>query len=333
MGTLDTILTEAGTQFGLSNSKASSLLSSLLSLINETPGGLAAFLDRFRKVGLGDSVSSWLGNAPPRPIADTALELALGHDRLDKIAARAGLSYSTVSSALGFMIPNVVQRLSPGGIVPTRLPADVLAYAGSATSAVAAGARETAYAASSAVRKTGVSAWLWSILGLLALLALFLIGYRIFGSHLTSMDTAFNVDEQVRLATQKASAALAALPSGFTANDLISALNLNVINFASNSAQLPADSTDYLNRVAAAIKAAPTGTGLEISGHTDNTGDSASNMTLSQQRAEAVRGYLIQQGVSPSMLIAKGYGDTRPVASNATEEGKFRNRRIEFSVQ
>jgi OmpA-OmpF porin, OOP family len=52
-----------------------------------------------------------------------------------------------------------------------------------------------------------------------------------------------------------------------------------------------------------------------------------------QQRAEAVRYYLIQQGVAPSALIAKGYGDTRPSASNDTEEGKFRNRRIEFTVR
>jgi outer membrane protein OmpA-like peptidoglycan-associated protein len=56
-------------------------------------------------------------------------------------------------------------------------------------------------------------------------------------------------------------------------------------------------------------------------------------MTLSQQRAEAVRSYLVEQGVPPGMLVAKGYGDTRPVASNDTDEGRFRNRRIEFVAQ
>jgi len=70
-----------------------------------------------------------------------------------------------------------------------------------------------------------------------------------------------------------------------------------------------------------------------INGHTDNTGDSAANMALSQQRADTVRNYLIQQGVPSSMLVAKGYGDTRPITSNDTDEGKFRNRRIEFSLQ
>jgi outer membrane protein OmpA-like peptidoglycan-associated protein len=126
---------------------------------------------------------------------------------------------------------------------------------------------------------------------------------------------------------------LAALSPGFNAKDLVTALNLNVINFSSNSAQIPVDSTDYLNRVATAIKAAPAGTVLLISGHTDNAGDSVSNLALSQQRADAVRNYLIQQGVPSNMLVTKGYGDTRPLAPNDTEEGKFRNRRIEFSLQ
>ncbi len=78
MGTFDAILAEAGNQFGLSTSKTTSLLSGLLSLITETPGGLGAFLDRFRKVGLGDSVSSWLGGSNPRPISSGTLEAALG---------------------------------------------------------------------------------------------------------------------------------------------------------------------------------------------------------------------------------------------------------------
>lgn len=330
MGTLDSIVAEAGTQFGLTTTKAGSLLSSLVALINETPGGLGTFLDRFRKVGLGDSVASWLGNAPPRALSGTTVESAVGHEWIDKIASKAGLSYATASSALGFMIPNLVQRLAPGGVIPTRLPSEVLAYAGSATSAVAASARGAAHAAEDVVKKTGVPAWLWP---LLALLALFLIGYWIWGGRGAVQNSAFNLEEQVRIASQKASAALAALKPGFTAKDLVTALNLNVINFASSSAQIPADSMNYLNQVAVAIKAAPAGTVLEIGGHTDNTGDPTSNMTLSQQRADAVRNYLIQQGVSPTMLVARGYGDTRPVETNDTDEGRFHNRRIEFSIQ
>lgn len=328
MGTLDAILSETETQFGLSNSKTTSLLSSLLALISDTPGGLTSFLDRFRKAGSGEAVSSWLSNASTRPISGTTLESVVGHDWIDRIASKAGLSYSAAASALAFMIPNVVHRLAPGGVVPTHLPSDVLAYGGSATSAVAAGTREAAYAGQRAVRRSGVPGWLWAALCLLAVI--FVLSW-IFGSR-RATNTAFNLDEQVRLGTEKATAALAALHPGFSAKDLVTALNLNVINFPSNSAQIPAESMPYLNRAADAMKAAPAGTVLEVGGHTDNTGDANANMQLSQLRADAVRTYLIQQGVSPNMLVAKGYGDSHPVASNNTDEGKFRNRRIEFNV-
>jgi outer membrane protein OmpA-like peptidoglycan-associated protein len=215
-------------------------------------------------------------------------------------------------------------------VIPTHFSSDVLAYASSATGAVAAGARSAAYATERAAQKAGVPAWLWP---LLALLAIILVGYWIWNSRQTARNVAFDPAEQVRIASEKASAALAALKPGFSGQDLVTALNLNVINFASGSAQIPMESDDYLNRVAVALKAAPAGTALEIGGHTDNTGDSASNMTLSQQRADEVRAYLISQGVNGDMLVAKGYGDTKPVAPNDTDEGKFHNRRIEFSLR
>jgi len=329
MGTLDAILAEAGAQFGLNTSKTTSLLSGLLSLINETPGGLGAFIERLRKSGLGDFVASWLGGGPPRPISSSTLETALGHDSIDRIASKAGLSFSTAASALAFMLPNIIQRLTPGGVIPNHLPSDVLAYAGSATGAVAAGARQAAYATERAVQKASMPAWLWP---LLAIGAIFVIGFWIWGSRRSVNNTVFNIEDQVRIASQKASAALSALKPGFSAQDLISALNLNAINFSSASAQIPADDTIYLSKVASAIKMAPSGTVLEIDGHTDNTGESAANLALSQQRADAVRNYLIQQGVDSSVLVAKGFGDTKPVAPNDTEEGKFRNRRIEFTI-
>ena len=328
MGTLDAVLADVGTQFGISGSKTTSLLSGLLSTIMDTPGGLGGFLERFRMAGLSDMVSSWIGGAAPRPLSSSALESALGREPIDRIASKAGLSFSTAASALAFMLPNLVQRLTPGGVIPSRLPSDILAYAGSATSAIASGTREAAYAVERKV-KSG-TAWLWPVIAALLLL---LLGYWFWSSRASVQNTAFNLADQVRIATEKATTAVAALKPGFSAQDLVSALNLNVINFASSSAQIPPDSVNYLNRVAVAIKAAPSGTVLEIAGHTDNSGDSTSNMALSQQRADAVRTYLIQQGVDPNVLVTRGYGDTKPVASNDTDEGKFRNRRIEFSLR
>jgi hypothetical protein len=168
-------------------------------------------------------------------------EAAIGRDPIEKIASNAGLSFSTVSSALAFMLPNVIQRLTPGGVIPTHLSSEVLSYASSATSAVAAGTLAAAFATERAVKKAGVPAWLWPLLAL----GIVLLGYWLWSSRASVQNTAFNIEEQVRLAGQKATAALGALKPGFTAQDLVSALNLNVINFTTGSAQIPADQYDF----------------------------------------------------------------------------------------
>ncbi len=86
-----------------------------------------------------------------------------------------------------------------------------------------------------------------------------------------------------------------------------------------------------LNEVAQVLKDHPT-IKIRIEGHTDSRGRDAYNLRLSQKRAEAVRDYLIQQGIDPSRLEAVGFGETRPIASNATAVGREANRRVEFVI-
>ena len=166
---------------------------------------------------------------------------------------------------------------------------------------------------------------LWPLLALVGAVQLFMLWSR-------NKSTSFNVEDQMRIASEKATAALASLKPGFAVPDLVNALNLEIINFKPGSAQVPDSSTGFLNKAADVIKMAPSGTIIEIGGHTDNTGDPAANLSLSQQRAEAVRNYLVQRGVQASQLTAKGYGDSRPVAGNNTDQGHFHNRRIEFKA-
>ncbi len=72
---------------------------------------------------------------------------------------------------------------------------------------------------------------------------------------------------------------------------------------------------------------------LDISGHTDNVGDSRLNQTLSEYRAKVVANYLIQRGIAPDRLTIRGYGSAQPAASNTTESERIRNRRVAIAVR
>jgi len=109
------------------------------------------------------------------------------------------------------------------------------------------------------------------------------------------------------------------------------ALVLEGVNFATNKSELTEDSKTILDNVALSLKA-NTDVKVSVSGHSDNTGGLALNTRLSNARAVAVRDYLLAQGVEAAQLAgAKGFGPSRPIASNRTAEGKAQNRRVELN--
>jgi len=105
---------------------------------------------------------------------------------------------------------------------------------------------------------------------------------------------------------------------------------LGNIKFDSNSWELKEDMIPYLNEVVAILKNNPN-LWMEVQGHTDSTGPADHNYTLSRNRAMAVMSYLISQGVSADRLTSTGYGETKPISTNDSEEGKALNRRVELS--
>ena len=106
---------------------------------------------------------------------------------------------------------------------------------------------------------------------------------------------------------------------------------LNNIFFESGRAGLKAISYVELNKAVDLLKKNPTMV-IEIGGHTDDVGSDELNLKLSQERANAVMEYMVLAGIEQARLQAKGYGETQPIADNATAEGKAKNRRTEFEI-
>ncbi len=135
-----------------------------------------------------------------------------------------------------------------------------------------------------------------------------------------SMDTCSNT---TRGATVDARGCVPVFTAGSTA------IVLEGVTFATGRATLAGNSAQILDRVAESLVANPE-INLEVQGHTDNTGSIVNNTRISQQRADAVRTYLISKGVAANRLTAKGYGPAQPKVPNTTPAGRTANRRVEL---
>jgi OOP family OmpA-OmpF porin len=109
-------------------------------------------------------------------------------------------------------------------------------------------------------------------------------------------------------------------------------LTIRDITFENDSARLTANAQRLMENVVAFLRS-DSSTRISISGHTDSVASDSYNMKLSRNRANEVRDYLVGYGIDASRLEAAGYGESRPVATNATAEGRELNRRVEFRIQ
>ena len=532
MAIFDALIDDVASRFGL-GANAGPLIREVLAGVTGSPGGVNGFLNTLKSGGLASEAASWLGHSDAAGLTGQQIERALGSTMLGGIASRLGLGPAIVSTAAGYALPKLIGLLTPGGVVPSTLPAEVTNFL---TAAPAAAVRRvvapTAQVAPSRIDvyhgqpvhdEPALTGWLWPLLGALAILGLgllfwptnrtavappvaqapvvapapppitlpahlaltndngvihvtgsvhdedtktsilnalkavfgadkvqgdigidlnrgaapWLVNFRnaveavktngvravfdgnsvnvggsisdaqrdgiinslksVLGSSLIfgpladkasmekeavdktataaldkpAMDKATtaavdktaddkaaadkaaaakaaadraaedkaSADKLADLAASsntKAAAELATLKSGYAANDLIAALNDAVVNFPTGSAEVPASTVAFLQSAAGHLidlgKQLAPGSVLEIAGYTDNTGDPAANLALSQKRADAIRDAMIKAGGNPDMLLAKGYGSADPIASNDTPEGRFRNRRIAYQI-
>ena len=146
------------------------------------------------------------------------------------------------------------------------------------------------------------------------------------GTTVKALDIASNVNT----ANTNALSALDGLSVNSDTQSILDAMNMQIINFASGSAQIPAINQTVLKKAAILLQGKTNE--FEIAGHADNIGNEANNIKLSEARAKAVRDFLIKQQVPASNMTAKGYGSSVPVASNDTETGRLKNRRIEYKL-
>lgn len=105
----------------------------------------------------------------------------------------------------------------------------------------------------------------------------------------------------------------------------------NGVTFDTDSTVIKPAFRDTLDKVAQSMVQYPNSL-IDVYGHTDSTGSDAYNQQLSQRRAQAVADYLISRGVAASRVRSQGFGESQPVASNATEEGRSANRRVEIKI-
>jgi OmpA-OmpF porin, OOP family len=161
MALFDTLIRDASLKFNLGGNTDKLVSELLRAMSSPQTGGLNGFLDKFRKAGFADMVASWVGRGENQPLTPAQTEQALGRGFLDGIAGKTGLSASSLAAPVAFLIPKVIDLLTPDGVVPTTLPASAATYLGPPAPA----ARETA-AGPGAVRRY------WWVLALIALLAI-----------------------------------------------------------------------------------------------------------------------------------------------------------------
>ncbi|MCW1382407.1 OmpA family protein [Novosphingobium sp. KCTC 2891] len=140
----------------------------------------------------------------------------------------------------------------------------------------------------------------------------------------------YNMDKQIKeLKEQTAGSGVDVTPVD---NGSAILVNLpNGVTFDTDSTVIKPTFRDTLDRVAQSLAQYPNSL-IDVYGHTDSTGSDAYNQSLSERRAGAVAAYLSSRGVAASRIRSQGFGESQPVASNATEEGRSANRRVEIKI-
>ncbi len=137
--------------------------------------------------------------------------------------------------------------------------------------------------------------------------------------------------EAERIAAEEEAKAQAESKAKEAEKKLVDAFSLTKVEFKTGSMQLTNESKKRLNEAASVMKNYE-GYSYKIQGHTDNRGNENFNIRLSKKRADAVKAYLVSQGIDAGILSTEGFGSAQPISSNDTREGRVQNRRVVFEI-
>ncbi len=274
----DLIIREAASRFGLGD-KAGPLVQMLLAyLTNKDTGGLSGFIAKLTSSGLGNVAQSWLGgDAGTLPVSAAQIESLMGGQTglLSNITLKLGIGNSTAASALGFLLPMVIGKLTPGGTIPTSLSSDVMGFSTGG----------------------GLMKWLpWLATGIAAL---FLLSYCNKGS---------DAAKQAADGAKNAAAEVAPTGSGLVAFTHDGAPALKVY-FDSGKTAVAAGFADTAKDVVAHLKANASSKAV-VTGFNDPTGNAAANAELSKNRAKGVAAALKAAGVADDRVVLEKPADT-----------------------
>ena len=353
--------------FGLGE-KALPLVQMLLAyMTNKANGGLMGFLEKFKAAGFGPIIQSWLGGGPSaQPVSNSQVETVLGASGglLSMITARLGVNRDNVTSAIGYLLPAIVGKLTPGGSLPANLPPEVASFAAAGQSLLAAPAAATVAAPAAG---GGVMKWLpWVVVA-----AAVLFGLSYCGKSRTPTDApvtpaapasapaavpapvasdapvaAFGggaptttpatapitpaASEPAAAAASAASAAAAAdEPTGSAVVSLMDASSVPALKvyFDSGKTDVHGDFTTKSADLVNYMKA-NADTKAVISGFNDPTGNAAANAELSKNRAQAVQAALVAAGIPADRTVLE-----KPAETSGTAATNAASRRVEVVLR
>ena len=350
----DILIREAATRFGVGD-KALPLLQMLLAYMTaKETGGLTGFLEKFKAAGLGPIVQSWLGGGPSaQPVSNSQLETAIGASGglLSLLTSKLGVDRESVTSAVGYLLPAVVGKLTPGGSIPSSLPPEIASLAAAGQVQLAA---PVVPAASGATGAGGAMKWLpWIIVAVAALFGLSYCAKDRTGepAPVTAPASAPGAGASGAIggwgpgpsttpasAPASAPAMGASVPGGDVQSSnepegsgilawLSSEAPALKVYFETGktdvSAEFGAKATELVNYLKANADAKAV-----ISGFNDPTGDPAKNAELSKQRAEAVQAAVVAAGVPQERTVLEKPADPTGSASSNSAA-----RRVEVVVR